>query len=48
MSLRFAVKFPHGSATWDPLVSVARRAENAGFESVWIDDHFLPAIHDPL
>jgi F420-dependent oxidoreductase-like protein len=48
MELRFGVMLPHEGATWADISSVARRAEAAGFDSCWIDDHFLPAIHDPF
>src|SRR2546423_15469862 len=33
--------FDGGTARWSDLSAIARRAEEAGFDSVWVQDHLL-------
>lgn len=35
--------FDQGTATLDTLVAFARRADELGFDSLWVVDHYLPA-----
>src|SRR5690606_117096 len=35
-----------GTARWGDLLAMARRAEEAGFDSVWVEDHLLFRLND--
>ena len=37
--MEFGVVLPQLSATWDQTLGAARKAEAAGFDSVWLVDH---------
>ena len=41
MTLEFGVLLPQVGASWDEARRMARRAEDAGFDSVWVADHLL-------
>jgi alkanesulfonate monooxygenase SsuD/methylene tetrahydromethanopterin reductase-like flavin-dependent oxidoreductase (luciferase family) len=35
------------ACTWDELMAAARVIDDAGFDSIWSNDHFLPNAFDP-
>src|SRR4051794_16521084 len=39
--VEFGVVLPQVGAGWEQVVSFARRAEDGGFDSVWLIDHLL-------
>ena len=43
--MRFSV-WPSPANSWDDLLTVARRAEAAGWDGVWFADHFMPNAED--
>jgi F420-dependent oxidoreductase-like protein len=45
--MRIDIETSQHHLTWDELSSRARLAEDAGFEGVWIFDHFKPLYADP-
>src|SRR5207249_8376544 len=42
----FGLLLPHEGATWPQILHAAVRAEEAGWDAVWFDDHFMPALFD--
>lgn len=46
-AIRFGVDISQHQLTWDELKRRARFAEDAGFESAWVFDHFKPLYGDP-
>ncbi|HEX6231482.1 MAG TPA: TIGR03560 family F420-dependent LLM class oxidoreductase [Actinomycetota bacterium] len=45
--MRFGLDVAQHQLTWDEIVSRARLAEEAGFEGVWVFDHFTALYDDP-
>ena len=43
--MRFSV-WPNPGNSWDDVVTIARRAEEAGWDGVWFADHFMPNAED--
>ena len=43
--MRFSV-WPNPGRSWDELVTIARRAEETGWDGVWFADHFMPYGED--
>jgi len=43
--MRFSV-WPNPGNSWDDVVTIARRAEEAGWDGVWFADHFMPFMVD--
>lgn len=39
-AMRFGL-WPNPSNSWDDVVALARRAEEAGWDGVWFADHFI-------
>ena len=45
--MRFGLDVSQHQLTWDEILSRARFAEAAGFDGVWVFDHFKPLYADP-
>lgn len=45
--MRFGLDVSQHQMTWDEILSRARFAEDAGFEGVWVFDHFTALYADP-
>ena len=45
--MRIDIETSQHHLTWDELLSRARLAEEAGFEGLWVFDHFKPLYADP-
>src|SRR5438128_1005557 len=45
--MRFGLDIAQHQLTWDEIAERARLAENAGFEGLWVFDHFKPLYADP-
>jgi len=43
--MRFSV-WPNPGNSWEDVVTIARRAEEAGWDGVWFADHFMPNAED--
>ena len=45
--MRFGLDVTQHQLTWDEIVSRAKLAEDAGFDGVWVFDHFKALYADP-
>jgi F420-dependent oxidoreductase-like protein len=45
--MRFGLDISQHQQTWDAILDRARFAEDAGFDGVWVFDHFKPLYGDP-
>lgn len=46
-ALKIGIDVSQHQLTWDELVGRARFADEAGFDSGWVFDHFKPLYGDP-
>src|SRR6266478_8414012 len=46
MNVTAGLMLPHEGARFPEILAIAREAEAAGFDNVWVDDHFLPILFD--
>jgi F420-dependent oxidoreductase-like protein len=44
--LRFGIQTPNQECTWDDLLAIWQEAEQLGFHSAWLYDHFVPIFGD--
>lgn len=44
---RFGVQIPPQDISYEKVVEIAREAEELGYDTVWLFDHFFPIIGDP-
>ena len=45
-AIRFGVQIAPENATYAELVETFRVIEDAGYDSAWLNDHFMPVIGD--
>ena len=42
MKIGFGYRVPQYGSTWEELITTAQRAEQLGFDGLWLNDHFVP------
>jgi F420-dependent oxidoreductase-like protein len=45
--IRFGVQTPQQNTTWSEMLSLWQEADNLGYDTAWVFDHFLPIFSDP-